>query len=135
MGYLDNNNDGTYSVLYKKKKDIPEGELMKNTFLIRSEKYDNINFNGRVRDANFPGHFYWTKKNTGKQIKPPISIDGQDANKYDWNSGQSVVYLFPYKGKTRYVHFAGFWFSISFYFFPFFFCFDGVICKTKQPNF
>ncbi len=109
VGYLDNNNDGTYSVLYKKKEDIPKNELMKNTFLIRSEKYDNINFEGRTKDANFPGHFYWTKKddpNAVGGIHPKISI-AADANKYDWNSGQSVVYLFPYNGKTRYVHFAG----------------------------
>ena len=105
VGKLEKQKDGNYSVKYVPKKDIPAKELTKNTFLIRQEKFDNIDFNKKVRDDNFSGHTYWTKKGTNKATIPISSA--KDANVYDYSSGQSVVFIFPYKGKTRYVHYAG----------------------------
>jgi hypothetical protein len=116
FGYLKANEDGTHQVMYKKKKDIPADELYKNTFLVRQNDFDAINFNGRHIDRNFNGHTYWSLKGTnykdpidGKwKERPAIPISaGRDHNTYDYSSGQTVVYIFPYKDKTRYVHFAG----------------------------
>jgi len=105
VGKLEKLADGNYGVKYVPKKDIPAKDLTKNTFLVRQEKFDNIDFNKKVRDDNFSGHTYWTKKGTNKATVPISSA--KDANVYDYSSGQSVVFIFPYKGKTRYVHFAG----------------------------
>ena len=105
VGVLEKQKDGAKAVKYIQKKDIPAKDLHKNTFLIRQEKFDNIDFDTKVEDNNFSGHTYWTKKGTKKPTIPISS--GKDPNVYDYSSGQSVVYIFPYKGKTRYVHFAG----------------------------
>ena len=105
VGKLEKLQDGTYGVKYVPKKDIPAKDLTKNTFLVRQEKFDNIDFNKKVGDDNFSGHTYWTKKGTERATIPVSS--GKDANVYDYSSGQSVVFIFPYKGKTRYVHYAG----------------------------
>ena len=116
FGYLKANEDGTHQVMYKKKKDIPADELYKNTFLVRQNDFDAINFNGRHIDRNFDGHTYWSLK--GTNYKDPIDLKwkerpaipisaGIDHNTYDYSSGQTVVYIFQYKDKTRYVHFAG----------------------------
>jgi hypothetical protein len=105
VGKLEKLEDGNYGVKYVPKKDIPAKDLTKNTFLVRQEKFDNIDFNKKVGDDNFVGHTYWTKKGTEKATIP-ISL-GKDLNSYDYSTGQSVVFIFPYKGKTRYVHFAG----------------------------
>ena len=105
VGVLEKQKDGNYGVKYIPKKDIPAKDLTKNTFLVRQEKFDNIDFDKKVNDANFPGHTYWTKKGSKKATIPVSS--GKDANTYDYSSGQSVVFIFPYKNKTRYIHFAG----------------------------
>jgi len=105
VGKLEKQKDGNYTVKYVPKKDIPAKDLYKNTFLVRQEKFDNIDFNKKVADRNFLGHTYWTKKGSTKATIPVSS--GKDANVYDYASGQSVVFIFPYKGKTRYVHYAG----------------------------
>lgn len=105
VGVLEKQKDGSKAVKYVQKKDIPAKDLFKNTFLVRQEKFDNIDFDTKVEDDNFSGHTYWTKKGTKKPTIPISS--GKDPNVYDYSSGQSVVYIFPYKGKTRYVHFAG----------------------------
>lgn len=105
VGKLEKQKDGNFAVKYVPKKDIPAKDLHKNTFLVRQEKFDNIDFNKKVADNNFPGHTYWTKKGSTKATIPVSS--GKDPNVYDYSSGQSVVFIFPYKGKTRYVHYAG----------------------------
>ena len=105
VGKLEKQKDGNYTVKYVPKKDIPAKDLHKNTFLVRQEKFDNIDFNKKVADRNFLGHTYWTKKGSTKATIPVSS--GKDPNVYDYSSGQSVVFIFPYKGKTRYVHYAG----------------------------
>jgi hypothetical protein len=105
LGVLEKNNDGTHSVKYVKRKEF-DGDLNRNTFLVRQTKFDDIDFNNRVADDNFAGHTYWTKKGTKGEVALPISI-GRDANTYDYSSGQSVIYIFNYKGDTRYIHFAG----------------------------
>jgi len=105
LGVLQPDKDGTYAVKYVKKKDY-SGNVAKNTFLVRQVDFDDIDFKNKVNDDNFSGHKYWTKKDSPGQVALPVSI-GKDANTYDYSSGQSVVYIFDYKGKTRYVHFAG----------------------------
>jgi hypothetical protein len=105
VGVLEKQKDGSYGVKYVPKKEIPAKDLTKNTFLVRQEKFDNIDFDKKVEDDNFAGHTYWTKKGTTRATIPVSS--GKDANNYDYSSGQSVVFIFPYKNKTRYVHFAG----------------------------
>lgn len=105
VGYLKANDDGTHSVQYLPRKQFTENNLYKNTFLVRQIKFDDIDFNSKVKDDNFAGHTYPTIKGT-KQVALPISSD-PDENVYDYSSGQSVVFIFKYKGKTRYQHFAG----------------------------
>lgn len=105
VGYLKPNGDGTHSIQYLPKKDFTKDNLYKNTFLVRQVKFDNIDFNNKVKDDNFAGHTYPTIKGT-KQVALPISSD-PDENVYDYSSGQSVVFIFKYNGKTRYQHFAG----------------------------
>ena len=105
VGYLKPNGDGTSSVQYKPRKEFNKNNLYKNTFLVRQVKFDDIDFKNKVKDDNFAGHTYPTIKGT-KQVALPISSD-PDENIYDYSSGQSVVYIFNYKGKIRYQHFAG----------------------------
>ena len=105
LGYLKSNGDNTYSVQYKPRKEFTKDNLYKNTFLVRQVKFDDIDFNTKVKDDNFAGHTYPTIKGT-TQAALPISSD-PDENVYDYSSGQSVVFIFKYKGKIRYQHFAG----------------------------
>jgi hypothetical protein len=105
LGYLKSNGDNTYSVQYKPRKEFNKDNLYKNTFLVRQVKFDDIDFNTKVKDDNFSGHTYPTLKGT-TQAALPISSD-PDENVYDYSSGQSVVFIFKYKGKIRYQHFAG----------------------------
>jgi hypothetical protein len=105
VGYLKPNGDGTSSVQYKPRKEFNKNNFYKNTFLVRQVKFDDIDFKNKVKDDNFAGHTYPTIKGT-KQVALPISSD-PDENIYDYSSGQSVVYIFNYKGKIRYQHFAG----------------------------
>ena len=105
VGYLKSNGDGTYSVQYKPRKEFNKDNLYKNTFLVRQVKFDDIDFNTKVKDHNFSGHTYPTLKGT-TEVALPISSD-PDENVYDYSSGQSVVFIFKYKGKIRYQHFAG----------------------------
>ena len=110
IGVLEKSPDAgnVYALKYKQKKD--HNVNSKNSFYIRTNKFDNINFSGRIKDDNFPGHNYWTLKSNGKPAVP-ISI-APDPNLYDYSSGQSVVFIFKYTPKSgkvqqRYIHFAG----------------------------
>jgi hypothetical protein len=107
IGYLQKGDGENYQLMYKKVGEIPKDELTsQNTFYLRTEDFDNINFDGkRVVDNNFAGHTYWTRKNDGKATIP-ISI-GHNNNDYNYSSGNAVVYIFNHNGKTRYIHFAG----------------------------
>jgi len=105
VGYLKSNGDNTYGVQYKPKKEFNKDNLYKNTFIIRQVNFDDIDFNKKVKDDNFSGHTYPTLKGT-TQAALPISSD-PDENVYNYSSGQSVVFIFKYKGKIRYEHFAG----------------------------
>jgi len=102
VGVLVKNKDGEF-VKYVPKKDIKSGD---KTFLVRQVKFDNIDFNRKVDDDNFGGHTYWGIKGGGeKDYALPVS-SGANPNVYDKTSGQSVVFIFKYKGDTRYIHFA-----------------------------
>ena len=111
IGVLEKSKDdkGTYALKYKQKKDY-KNMNSKNSFYIRTNKFDNINFNRKTKDYNFPNHSYWTLKSNGKSAIP-VSI-APDPNLYDASSGQSVVFIFKYMPKSgkeqqRYIHFAG----------------------------
>jgi hypothetical protein len=107
IGYLQKGDGENYQLMYKKVGEIPKDELTsQNTFYLRTEDFDNINFDGkRVVDDNFAGHTYWTKKDDG-EATIPISI-GHNDNDYNYSSGNAVVYIFDHKGQRRYIHFAG----------------------------
>ena len=64
LGYLKSNGDNTYSVQYKPRKEFTKDNLYKNTFLVRQVKFDDIDFNTKVKDDNFAGHTYPTIKGT-----------------------------------------------------------------------
>ena len=100
--------DNVYALKYKQLKDHKANS--KNSFYIRTNKFDDINFEDKAVDYNFVNHKYWTLKSTGENAIP-ISI-APDPNLYDASSGQSVVFIFkhiPKSGKEqqRYIHFAG----------------------------
>jgi hypothetical protein len=107
IGYLENVGGDTYKLMYKKAGELSKDELNpKNTFYLRTEDFDNINFDGkRVKDDNFSGHTYWTRKDNG-EATIPISI-GHNDNDYNYSSGNAVVFIFDYKGQRRYIQFAG----------------------------
>ena len=111
IGVLEKSKDdeNVYALKYKQRKDV-KSINPKNTFYIRTNKFDNINFKGRTRDYNFPGHFYWTLKSSGNAAIP-ISR-AADPNIYSVDAGQAVVFIFKYTPKSgkiqqRYIHFAG----------------------------
>lgn len=111
IGVLEQSKDDKeiYALKYKQKKDF-KNMNSKNSFYIRTNKFDDINFDRKTADYNFPNHKYWTRKSNG-EAAIPISI-APDPNLYDASSGQSVVFIFKYMPKSgkeqqRYIHFAG----------------------------
>ena len=100
VGVLEERKDGSYLKVIPK-KDVPANS---KKFLIRQTKFDDIEFNKMTKDRNFEGHTYWTDKKTGKATIP-ISI-AKDPNDYNKTSGQAVIFIFNYKGETRYINFA-----------------------------
>ena len=99
-------NSNEYKLTYITKKEFlklnkPYG---KDNFYLRQVKFDDIDFNQKVTDTNFSGHTYWGMK-TSDQLLPISS--GKNAEVYNYSSGQSVVFIFPYKGDIRYTHFTG----------------------------
>jgi hypothetical protein len=107
IGYLQKGDGDNYQLMYKKTGEVAKDELTsQNTFYLRTEDFDNINFDGkRVVDNNFANHTYWTRKDNG-EATIPISI-GHNDNDYNYSSGNAVVYIFDHKGQRRYIHFAG----------------------------
>jgi len=96
-----------YAVKFVKRKTLPKdfAKMTKNAFVIRQDKFDDIDFDKKITDTNFGGHTYWYNK-TKKNRAVPVS-SGPDPNTYDYTSGGNVYFIFEYKGKTKYIPFAG----------------------------
>lgn len=102
VGVLIKNKDGEFVNYVQKKYVKPKDK----TFLVRQMKFDDIDFNKKIKDDNFGGHTYWGRKSKANN-DPAIPVSsGANPNIYDKTSGQSVVFIFKYKGDTRYVHFS-----------------------------
>lgn len=108
IGILDpvDKEKGEYALSYIPKSQFKKEKRTwgKDNFYLRQVKFDDIDFNKKIEDKNFSGHTYWGMKTK----EGPLQISsGKNEDIYNYSSGQSVVFIYPYKGQTRYTHFSG----------------------------